>query len=44
MDGHITLVWKAHGTGAGVSALEEAVVIKIRGPGKCTSLSAETLK
>ena len=29
MDGHITLVWKAHGTGAGVSALEEAVVIKI---------------
>lgn len=29
MDGYITLVWKAHGTGKGVSALEEAVVIKI---------------
>lgn len=29
MDGYITLVWKARGTGADVSALEEAVVIKI---------------
>lgn len=29
MDGWMTLDWKAHGTGVGVSALEEEVVIKI---------------